>query len=155
MTDSMHDAPLANYPGVIATLVRYKAIKIVKRELQAKGVRIWDVTQRDIVLMAEAYFEANRAELIRVAIDTVRTGADLQRLAESEARRRAKARAALSHKQITQNRPLKSLQSLMPKDRPLVDDGPQSCGDDRSQNEPHDPACPCQELAHCTPPSPE
>jgi len=38
--------------------------------------------------------------------------------------------------------------------RPLVDDGPQSCGDDRSHNEPHAPACPCQELAHCTPPSP-
>ena len=37
--------------------------------------------------------------------------------------------------------------------RPLVDDGPQSCGDDRSQNEPHAPACPCQEFAHCIAPS--
>jgi len=28
--------------------------------------------------------------------------------------------------------------------RPLVDDGPQSCGDDRSHNEPHAPACPAR-----------
>jgi len=97
---------------LIVTLIRQRTIKVVKRELQAKGVRIWDVTQCDLVRLAEAYFESHRAELIRVAIDTVRTAHDLQSLAESEARRRAKARAALSAKQITQNRPLKTLQKI-------------------------------------------
>ena len=97
MTSSIHDAPLANYPGVIATLIRQRTIK-------AKGVRIWDVTSCDLARLAEAYFESHRAELIRVAIGTIRTAASLQQLAESEARRRAKARAALSHEQITQNR---------------------------------------------------
>jgi hypothetical protein len=91
--------PLANYPGVIATLIRQRTIKIVKRELAAKGVRIWDVTSCELARLAEAYFESHRAELIRVAIDTIRTAASLQQLAESEARRRAKARAALSREQ--------------------------------------------------------
>jgi hypothetical protein len=114
---SIHDAPLTNYPSLIATLIRQRTIKIVKRELAAKGVRIWDVTSCDLVRLAEAYFEsAHRAELIRVAIDTVRTGADLQALAEREARQRERARkkaqAVLCPKQITQNRPLKSLQKI-------------------------------------------
>jgi hypothetical protein len=97
---SIHDAPLTKHPSLIATLIRQRTIKIVKRELAAKAVRIWDVTQCDLVRLAEAYFESHRAELIRVAIDTVRTAHDLQSLAEREARRRAKARAALSAKQI-------------------------------------------------------
>jgi len=80
---SIHDAPLTNYPRLIATLIRQRTIKIVKRELAAKGVRIWDATQCDLVRLAEAYFESHRAELIRVAIDTVRTAGDLQSPAES------------------------------------------------------------------------
>jgi len=44
---SIHDAPLEHYPGVIATLIRQRTLKIVKQQLQAKGVRIWDVTHRE------------------------------------------------------------------------------------------------------------
>ena len=54
--------------GVIATLIRQRTLKIVKQELRAKGVRIGDVTQCDLVRTAEAYLESHRAELISVAI---------------------------------------------------------------------------------------
>jgi len=47
-------------------------------------------------MLAEAYFEAHRAECIRVASDTVRIAAGLHQLAEREAHQRAMARAALS-----------------------------------------------------------
>ena len=40
---SIHDAPLANYPQLIATLVRQRTIKIIKRELEAKGVKLHQV----------------------------------------------------------------------------------------------------------------
>ena len=106
---SIHDDPLANYPHLIATLAMQKTIRIVKRELAAKGVKLHDVEMRDIKLSAEAYLSSHRAELIRLAIDTVVTADSLRQLAESEARRRAKARAALSH---TSKPPLKSLQKI-------------------------------------------
>ena len=92
---SIHDYPLEHYPSLIATLVRYKAIKCVKREMAAKGVKLHQLTACQLQLLAEAYFESHRAELIRVATDIVRTAASLQSLAEKDARRRAKARAAL------------------------------------------------------------
>ena len=63
--------PLANYPHLIATLAMQKTITIVKRELAAKGVKLHDVEMRDIKLLAEAYLSSHRAELIRLAIDTV------------------------------------------------------------------------------------
>jgi hypothetical protein len=107
---SIHDYPLEHYPSLIATLVRYKAIKCVKREMAAKGVKLHQLTACQLQLLAEAYFESHRAELIRVATDIVRTAASLQSLAEKDARRRAKARAALFRRQITQKPPLRTLQ---------------------------------------------
>jgi hypothetical protein len=80
---SIHDAPLEHYPGVIATLIRQRTLKIVKQQLQAKGVRIWDVTHRDLVLLAEAYFASHRNECVRVAIDTIRIADGLRQLAEA------------------------------------------------------------------------
>jgi hypothetical protein len=86
----IHDEPLRWYPGVIACLIRQRTLKIVKKELQAKGVGIRDVTQADLVRLAEAYFLAHSAECVRVAIDTIRVADDLRKLAEAEAKRRAK-----------------------------------------------------------------
>jgi hypothetical protein len=37
---SIHDAPLTNYPRLIATLVRQRTLKIIKRELLAQGVEL-------------------------------------------------------------------------------------------------------------------
>jgi hypothetical protein len=45
--------------------------------------------------LALAYVQAHRDELIKVACDTVRIADGLRELAKQEARRRAKARAAL------------------------------------------------------------
>jgi len=100
---SIHDAPLEHYPGVIATLIRQRTLKIVKQQLQAKGVRIWDVTHRDLALLAEAYFFSHREECIRVACDVVRIADGLRQLAEKEARQRAKA--AAKAKDVTPIRP--------------------------------------------------
>ena len=91
---SIHDQPLVNYPHLIVTLIRQGAIKIIKKELAAKGIRLHQVTACELQLLAEAN------ELIMVAIDTIRTAADLQSLAEREARQRAKGHAALSPRQI-------------------------------------------------------
>ena len=55
-------------------------------------MRIWDVTSAQIQLLAVAYVQAHRDEMIRVACDTVRIADGLRELAEQEARRRAKER---------------------------------------------------------------
>ena len=91
---NIHENPLLNYPHVIVTLMRQRAIKIVKQRLAAEGVRIWDVTSAQIQLLAQAYVAEHREEMIRVACDTVRIADGLRELAEQEARRRAKAGAA-------------------------------------------------------------
>jgi hypothetical protein len=90
---SIHDAPLTNYPRLIATLIRQRTIKIIKRELLAQGVELGQVPSAYIRALAQAYFESHRAELIRVACDTVLTADRLRQMAESEAQRRAQAHA--------------------------------------------------------------
>ena len=90
---SIHDAPLANYPRLIATLVRQRTIKIIKRELQEKGIALGQLAPYQVRMLAEAYFESHRAELIRVACNTVLTADRLRQMAESEAQRRAQAHA--------------------------------------------------------------
>jgi hypothetical protein len=92
---SIHDAPLTNYPRLIATLVRQRTIKIIKRELLEKGIALGQLAPYQVKMLAEAYFESHRNELIRVACDTVLTADRLRQMAESEAQRRAKARGAV------------------------------------------------------------
>jgi hypothetical protein len=104
----MHDddaLALEQYPGVIATLIRQRTLKIAKQTLRAKGVWIGHVTQADLERLARAYFESHSAECVRVAIDTIRVADGLRQLAEAEARRRAKkpkditpARHLITHK---------------------------------------------------------
>ena len=74
-------------------LIRQRTLKIVKTELAAQGVPIWGVTSADLQRLAQGYFETHRAEVIRVACDTVRVAAGLKELAEQEGRRRARGRA--------------------------------------------------------------
>ena len=90
---TIHDAPLTNYPRLITTLIRQRTLKIVRRELQAQGVELEQVPSVYIRALAQAYVESHRAELIRVACDTVLTADRLRQLAETEAQRRAKAHA--------------------------------------------------------------
>ena len=104
----IHDNPLLNYPHVIVTLMRQRAIKIVKQELAAQGIKLWDVTSAQIQLLAQAYVQSHREEMIRVACDTVRIAHGLRELAEQEARRRAKARARDCDRSDTSDRKLLS-----------------------------------------------
>jgi hypothetical protein len=90
----IHDDPLANYPSLIRTLVRQRTLKFVKRELKARGVELHQVPSAYIRALAQAYFESHRAELIRVACDTVLTADRLRQMAENEAQRRAQARGS-------------------------------------------------------------
>jgi hypothetical protein len=70
-----------------------RVLKIVKRELKAQGVELEQVPTVYIRALAQAYVEGHRAEVIRVACDTVVTADRLRRLAENEAEGRAKAHA--------------------------------------------------------------
>ena len=49
---------------VIATAARRTAIKEVKRQMQAQGVKVGLVPYREIALQAEQYLAQHRAELI-------------------------------------------------------------------------------------------
>ena len=50
------------------------AAKIIKRNLKAQAVRIWDVSAKDITIWSEAYLQAHRAELVAAANEVVRWG---------------------------------------------------------------------------------
>jgi hypothetical protein len=96
----IHDDPLDNFPSLIAKLIRQRVLKIVKKELEkeleAKGFALGQVPACYIRMLCEAYFEAHRAECIKVAGDTVRIAAGLLQIAERETHQRAMARAAMS-----------------------------------------------------------
>jgi hypothetical protein len=92
----IHDDPLANYPELIAKLIRARTLKIVKRELAAQGIGLDLVLPHHLRMACEAYFEKHRNEMIRVACDTVRIAAGLIEIAEREAQARAMAHGVLS-----------------------------------------------------------
>ena len=104
----IHDDPLTNCPNLIATLIRQRTLKIIKRELEAQGVSLDQLYPHQIRMLCEAYLEKHRAECVRVACDTVRMAAGLLHIAEREAKARA---ADLSLDQITQTRALKLLEN--------------------------------------------
>jgi hypothetical protein len=52
---------------VLCTLARQKAIKAIKRSFQAQGVRLAQLTSRDIHVFPDAYFAAHREALIEEA----------------------------------------------------------------------------------------
>jgi hypothetical protein len=73
--------------ATIVTLARHAAIKAVKRDIQAQGVRVASVEQRVIVAAASAYLREH-PELIEEAAETVRKVPQLRTLAEREERQR-------------------------------------------------------------------
>jgi hypothetical protein len=92
----IHDDPLANYPELIAKLIRQRTLKIVKGELEKQGIPLQLVLPHHLRMACEAYFESHRADCIRVACDTVKIAAGLIHLAEREAQARANVRGVLS-----------------------------------------------------------
>jgi hypothetical protein len=87
---SIHDAPLANYPSLIAAIAHQSAIKVVKQRLRAQGLRLSEFSAREIRIRSEDYFELHRQTLIEDAIETVRKAPGFRTLAEREARRRGR-----------------------------------------------------------------
>jgi hypothetical protein len=87
----IHANPLRYYPHMIHTVAFQRAIRIIKKQLAADGVRIGDVTSRDLKIWANEYLQAHRSELIEATIEWVRGDPGFMKLGESEARRRAKA----------------------------------------------------------------
>jgi hypothetical protein len=72
------------------TLARYEAIKIVKAQLRASGLRLGSFEQRDITARARAYL-SDHPELVQLAAHRIATTPSLRKLAEQEERaRRAK-----------------------------------------------------------------
>jgi hypothetical protein len=57
----------------VITLAVHSATKAVKRRLRAQGIRLHEVTAKDIRIRAEAYFEVHRAELIAQAERAIAT----------------------------------------------------------------------------------
>lgn len=87
----IHANPMRYYPHMIHTLAFQRAIRIIKKQIAADGVRLGDVTSRDLKIWANYYLEAHRAELIEATIEWVRDDPVFLKLGENEARRRAKA----------------------------------------------------------------
>jgi hypothetical protein len=73
--------------ATIMTLARQSAIKAVKRDIQAQGLRTASVERRIIVAAANIYLREH-PELIGEAAETVRKVPQLRTLAEREERRR-------------------------------------------------------------------
>jgi hypothetical protein len=88
MSDDIYDFPLDNFPSLIAKLIRQRVLKIVRKELEAKGFVFDQIPPAYVRQLCEAYFETHKAECIKVAGDTVRIAAGLIELAQREARQR-------------------------------------------------------------------
>jgi len=73
---------------VIATLARQAAIKAVKQQLQAQGIKLYHFAQRDIAAMANEYAAANRARLLAETVERVQRSPELRELYDREKRRR-------------------------------------------------------------------
>ena len=86
----IHSDPLRHYPHVIHTLAYHAAMKIVKRGIAARGEKLVEWSAKDLRALAEAYVDANRAELLAKTIEAIRTTPAFLSLAEKEARRRGR-----------------------------------------------------------------
>ena len=86
----IHREPLRAYPHLVHCFAYHAAIKIVKRQLQARGEKLCEWSAKDLRALADAYVDANRAELLAKTIEAIRTTPAFRSLAEKEARRRGR-----------------------------------------------------------------
>jgi hypothetical protein len=89
--ESIHDAPLFNYPHLVSVLARSSARRKVEERMRADGLRVSLTPLRVINEEADEYLKAH-LELVEQAIKTVRNVTGLRTLAEREARDRARKR---------------------------------------------------------------
>jgi hypothetical protein len=65
---SLQQAQLhARMTSAVACLARQQAIKAVKHQLRARGLKVYSFAHREIIVLANEYAEAHRAELIEEA----------------------------------------------------------------------------------------
>ena len=77
---------------VIGILAKREAIKVVKADLQARGVRLSYVSPRDIRIVAQEYLAAH-PELLTQAAELIQTTPALSRLCRTQDKR-TKSKAA-------------------------------------------------------------
>jgi hypothetical protein len=65
--------------SAVITLAMQRAKKAVKDQLRARGVKLIEVKAKDIRILADAYFDVHRAELITEAADTINTSPFFER----------------------------------------------------------------------------
>ena len=70
---------LAQHRQAVSTLALQSSKRAIKRQLRAQGVRLHDVTARDLTIWAEAWFNAHRQELIAEAEDAIATWPGFER----------------------------------------------------------------------------
>lgn len=64
---------LLKYRLAVATLARQAAIKAVKRQLQAQGVKLYSLSAKDIRALADVYLAQHREQLVAEAKQIVAT----------------------------------------------------------------------------------
>ena len=64
---------LAQHRRAVIALAHQSAKRAVKRQFQAQGVKLHDLTARQITIWAEAWFNAHSAELIAEAKHNIAT----------------------------------------------------------------------------------
>jgi len=80
---------LASTPStVITTLARYRAMRTVKRQLQARGLKLRNFTAAALRVQANEYLAEHRAALLAEATEMVRDCAELRKLYDREQRER-------------------------------------------------------------------
>jgi hypothetical protein len=67
------DVAMSRHHWAVMTLARQSAIKEIKRQFQAQGLRITEVPAKVILSLADAYLDVYRAELVAEAEKTIAT----------------------------------------------------------------------------------
>jgi len=73
---------LAQHRRAVIALAHQSAKRAVKRQFQAQGVKLHDLTARQITIWAEAWFDAHSAELIAEAKHNIATWPGFERWRE-------------------------------------------------------------------------
>jgi hypothetical protein len=77
-------------PHVIHTLSFHAAMKIVKWQIAARGLKLREFSAKDLQILAGEYLTLHKAELIAATIARVRAEPEFLKLALSEAKRRGR-----------------------------------------------------------------
>jgi hypothetical protein len=68
------------YRAAVITLALQRAKRVIEFELRAKGLKVAHYSRRELLLLAEDYFNQHRAELIANAEEVIATSPDFARL---------------------------------------------------------------------------